>query len=141
MNALVFAAIAAVFGGLLEVFRRIGSPYVDQIFGAVIISLVGVIIGGAALIRKMIEHKQLYTGTKGLVFLTLAGAMVFFIDYFALKAYAKGLSVSVGGPIIIGGSMAVAALVGLLLGESVTAIKIISLFLLILGAVLLGYYG
>jgi multidrug transporter EmrE-like cation transporter len=58
-----------------------------------------------------------------------------------LKSYGTGLTVSVAGPIIIGGSIAVAAIIGLFLGESLTLMKVLGLILVIGGASILAMHG
>jgi len=55
-----------------------------------------------------------------------------------LKAYGSGLAVSIWGPIIIGGSIAVAAVIGFFMGESVTVSKLSGLALVILGSAILA---
>ena len=71
----------------------------------------------------------------------LAGVSAFLLDLFALQAYSKGLTISVGGPIIIGGSIAIATIAGFLMGDSITALKVFGLLLLMSGAVLLASVG
>jgi transporter family protein len=94
-------------------------------------------LGGLVfLIQKRPEH--LITNGRGLVYVSLAGLSAFLIDYFALKTYASGLSVTVGGPIIIGGSIAVATLIGFIIGDSITGFKILGLLLLVAGATILA---
>lgn len=63
------------------------------------------------------------------------------IDYFALKAYSSGISISVVGPIIIGGSIAVASIIGFFLGDSVTLLKILGLLLVVGGSAILVSFG
>ena len=64
--------------------------------------------------------------------------MALALDYFVLKAYGSGLAVSIAGPIIIGGSIAVATIIGFFMGESVSTIKILGLVLVVVGASLLS---
>lgn len=71
----------------------------------------------------------------------IAGILAFFIDFFALKAYAGGLPLTIGGPLIIGGSMAVATTIGFILGDVVTLTKLLALLLLFVGAILLAAAG
>lgn len=78
---------------------------------------------------------------KGIVFVVLAGIAAFFIDFLALSAYSKGLSVSVGGPIIIGGSIALATIIGFFMGDSISLLKIVALILIISGSGILAYFG
>lgn len=76
--------------------------------------------------------------TKGIVFAMLAGISAIIIDYFALKAYGTNLSISIVGPIIMGGSIAVAVVLGFFIGESISIIKLLGIFLIIAGTVILS---
>jgi len=68
----------------------------------------------------------------------LAGAAAFSMDFLGLTAYSRGLQITVGGPIIIGGSIAVATLLGFSLGEPATITKVIAIVLIVVGAALLA---
>jgi len=48
----------------------------------------------------------------------LAGLSVLLADFFILKAYKQGVQISIGGPIIIGGSIVVVTLMGFFLGRA-----------------------
>lgn len=136
MNPLWLILIAAVGLGIFEISRRLVSSYVNPVFGAVAISLVATLLGGAFLIQGF-RKGQLFTSSKGIWLLVLGGSAVFLVDYLVLKAYSKGLPVTVGSPILIGGSIAVVAVIGFLMGESITFYKVGGLVLIILGSVLL----
>ena len=138
MNPVYLAILAAVSFGLWTVFHKIASPYINQIFGAIIVSFVAVIVGLIVLLPRF-KHIQLMSDWKGILFVALAGIAAFFIDYLALSAYGKGLPVSVGGPIIIGGSIALASIIGFFMGESVSLLKIVALILIIGGSGILAY--
>jgi len=140
MNPVIFAILAAASFGLWTVFHKLASPYINQIFGAILVSLTAAIFGGIIFLFNM-KGIQLFSDIRGIIFVVLAGIAAFFIDYLALQAYSKGLSLTVGGPIIIGGSMAVAVMIGLLLGEPLTAIKILGIILIVIGGIVLATLG
>lgn len=137
---IIFAIIAAVAFGTWTVFHQQAADKIDYLVGAIIISLTAVILGLIILLPR-IKSVTLFSNSKGLMFAVLAGVCALAIDYFALKSYGTGLAVSVAGPIIIGGSIAVAAIIGLFLGESLTLIKLLGLILVIGGASILAVYG
>ena len=93
---------------------------------------------GLILLLPNIKTTTLFSNPKGILFAVLAGICALVIDYFALKAYGSGLAISIAGPIIIGGSIVVAVLIGFFLGESITLIKIIGLAFVIVGAGILS---
>jgi uncharacterized membrane protein len=124
---IIFAIIAAVTFGLWTVFHDQASAKIDALFGAILVSFTAVFLGLILLLPK-IKTATLFTDKSGIYFAILAGICALALDYFAIKTYASGLEVSVGGPIIIGGSIAVASLVGFLfLGESVTLMKAVGI--------------
>lgn len=137
MNPIAFAILAAVAFGAWTVFHKLASPYINQVFGAIIVSLTAVILGSFFLLPNL-KQTQLFTNSKGITFLILAGVCAFFIDFFALQAYSKGLALTTGGPIIIGGSIAIATVIGFFFGDSVTTLKLVALALLVSGAALLA---
>ncbi len=134
---IIFAIIAAVAFGIWTVFHQQASSKINYLFGAIIVSLTAVILGLIFLLPR-IKSVTLFSNPKGILFAVLAGVCALAIDYFALRAYGSGLGISVAGPIIIGGSIAIAASVGFFLGESVTLLKILGLLFVIAGSGILA---
>lgn len=137
MSPIIFAILAAAAFGFWTVFHKFASSYVDQVFGAVFISVVAVCAGLLVLVPRLKEI-QLVSDSKGIYFLVGAGVCAFLLDFFVLQAYSRGLSISVGGPIIIGGSIAIAAVAGFMLGDSITWDKLAGIVLVLAGAVILS---
>lgn len=137
MSAIIFAVLAAIAFGFWTVFHKLASTHIDQVFGAIVVSFSAVILGAIVLIPRL-KSAQLVSDSKGIYFLIAAGICAFLIDYFALTAYSKGLPINIGGPIIIGGSIAVVAVIGFVLGDPVTIPKLIGLGLLLSGAIVLS---
>jgi len=75
---------------------------------------------------------------KGLLFLALLGVAAFCTDYFALRMFASDFPLSVGGPILIGGSVALASIIGFFLGETITIQAVAGVVLVTIGAALLS---
>lgn len=141
MNLGIIYAITAAFAfGFWTVFHQQAADKIHNLFGAIIISLTAVIIGLVFLLPK-IKSTTLYTDPKGILFAVLSGVCALLIDYFALKAYGSKLPISIVGPIIISGSIAIATFVGFFLGESVTTMKVFGLFLIIAGSGILSALG
>lgn len=139
-SGIIFAIVAAIAFGAWTIFHKQASDNINSLFGAIIISLTAVIIGALILIPQL-HSTTFVTNYKGIVFAVLAGLCALAIDYFALKAYGSGLAISVAGPVIIGGSIAVASTIGFFLGESITYAKIIGLLLVIIGSGVLSRYS
>lgn len=140
MNPITFAVLGALSFGLWTVFHKLASPYINQVFGAIVVSATAVAAGLVVLLPRL-KQTELFTDYRGIVFLIFTGILAFFIDFFVLKAYSGGLPVTIGGPIIIGGSIAVASVIGVLLGDAITPLKLLALLLLFIGASLLAYVG
>lgn len=134
---IIFATLGAIAFGLWTVFHDKASTQINAVFGAIIVSFTAVILGLFFLVPQL-KTATSTANPKGIIFAVLAGLCAFGIDYFALKTYGSGIPISVGAPIIIGGSIAVASVIGFFLGESITLPKILGLILVIVGAVVLS---
>ncbi len=139
-SGIIFATIAAIAFGFWTVLHQQAADKINYLFGAIIVSLTAVIVGLIFLLPN-IKTTNLFSNPKGILFLVLAGICALAIDYFALKAYGSGLAISITGPIIIGGSIAVAVLIGFFLGESITLVKIVGLLFVIIGSGILATVG
>lgn len=136
---LVFAVSAAVFLGLYNVFIKVSAGHIHQIAGAVILQVVAVVIGASALLYLKANQTAIPVSSKGIIFAVLAGLSVGLAEILSFYLFSKNTEASKGIPFIIGGSIVVAALVGIFfLKESVTPHKIIALTLIIAGTVLLA---
>lgn len=93
---ITFAIIAAIAFGIWTVFHQQASDKINYLFGAIIVSFTAVVVGLVFLLPK-IKSTTLFSNPKGILFAVLAGVCALAIDYFALKAYGSGLSVSVAG--------------------------------------------
>ncbi len=138
---IMYALLGALVFGLWTVFHQQASKNINNLFGAIIVSITAVIVGGAILFLSKTHQSTLIQNPKGILFAILAGICALGIDYFALKSYSSGLQISLSGPIIIGGSIAIASTIGFFLGDSVTLIKILGLVLIIAGSALLAAQG
>ncbi len=139
-SGILFAIIAAISFGVWTVFHQQAANKIDYLVGAIIISLTAVVLGLIFLLPK-IKSTALFSNPKGILFAVFAGVCALAIDFFALKAYGSGLAVSVAGPIIIGGSIAIATMIGLFMGESLTLMKVLGLIFVIAGASILAAFG
>ncbi len=139
-EGVLFAIVAAITFGMWTVFHQKASAQIDSLVGAIIVSLTAVVAGVIILLPR-IKSTVFYANPRGILFAVLAGLCALTIDIFALKAYGSGLQVSVGGPIIIAGSVAVASLIGFFLGDSISVMKIIGLILVIAGSAILSIFS
>ncbi len=138
MAPVVFATLASVSMGLWVVFNKVAAGYVNQLLGAILLSVTAVAIGGTVFLLRGPQAARLVTNPKGIIFVALAGAAAFSMDFLGLTAYSRGLPITVGGPVIIGGGIAVATLLGFSLGEPVSVAKVTAVVLIVIGAALLA---
>ena len=140
VNPVTLAILAAFSFGLWTVFHKLASSYVNQIFGAILVSFTAVIFGALVFLTQT-KGVKLFTDPRGIIFIILAGICAFFIDFLALQAYSKGLPLTIGGPIIIGGSMAIAVAIGFIMGEPLNFAKIAGIMFIIVGGAILAIYA
>ena len=133
----VLAVLVAVSAALYAVFARSAAQRVDSLFGAIVISSTALIIEIVLLLPRL-GHVRLYTQSRGIAFAMLAGLCAIGIDYLSLRAYGSGLRVSVGAPIIVGGSIALATAAGVALGEPIDLVKAGGVTLVLAGAIVLA---
>ena len=136
MSAVFYAVIAAVATGFYSYFQRLASPHVNQLFGALVVSAAALTIAALFLVFHL-GKTRLYTNPAGMWCLLAAGAAAFSIDYFTLQAYSRGLPISVGAPIGIAGGVATAVVIGLLIGEQLSVVKLAGIVLVVIGSIVL----
>ena len=68
----------------------------------------------------------------------LGGLCVLSADILALRAYGKGIPISIAGPIMVGGSIVVVSIAGLVLGEKISLIKALAIIMIIAGSTTLA---
>jgi drug/metabolite transporter (DMT)-like permease len=137
MDKIAFALIAALAAGSYSVLARATAGAVHQAFGALFIALTAAAISALVLFFTF-NTRALYYDAAILPWLALIGLAAFFVDYFTLLAYSRGLSVSVGNTLLVGVSIATASVVGLAIGEQITALKLVGIALVTVGSIILG---
>jgi bacterial/archaeal transporter family protein len=129
-------ACAALFG-VWNVLHAAASRHINSVLGAAIVAVAS-LVPAAIFSVRLLSSGPVQLSRAGIGFACLAGLCAFFIDYLALRAFSSGLEVSVGGPIIIGGGIMIVTLIGILLGDAVTPMKLLGVALVIVGVSLLA---
>lgn len=138
MNWLYYAIMTAVFYGAYNVFIKISSGHINQIVGAVILQIVAALLGGVLLLMMKISGTPLDISQKGIKFAVLAGIFVGLAEITSFYTFSKGVSASVGIPIIIGGSVFIGAILGIsFLKETLLPIHYLGIILIITGVIML----
>ena len=133
----VYILIAGVGSALWSLFVSRASTQVHPVVGTGLIELTGALLAFGVILIQRIDVPRGIT-PRGAGFLVLAGLSIFVLDYFAIRAYEQGLEISVGAPALAGGSVLLATVIGLALGEQVSLTKILGVILVVIGVVLLS---
>jgi len=134
---ILFVIIGALGTGLWNVFISSASRQMHPLLGALITELTA-FSAGALFFLPVLSGGFPKASFKAVIMCMLAGLSVLLADFFILKAYKQGVQISIGGPIIIGGSIVVVTLMGLFLGERMTLLKALSILMIVSGASILG---
>jgi len=138
MNWILLALFTAIFYGVYNFFIKVSAGYINQIAGAVILQAVATAVGGGILLFLKITNTPVAISNKGILYAVLAGVFVGLAEITSFFVFSKGVAVSTGVPIIIGGSVVFASILGILfLKETLTPIHLIAVILVIIGVVLL----
>lgn len=138
MNWIFLAVLSAFFFGAYNVFIKVSSSHINEIVGAVILQVVAAMVGGIILIALKASHSPMVITQRGIWFAVLAGVMVGLAEITSFFLFSKGISASIGIPIIIGGSIVVGTLLGLtFLKETLQPVHYVGTALIVIGVVLL----
>src|SRR3989338_4346402 len=139
MNWIFLAIMTAIFYGAYNVFIKVSSGHINQIVGAVILQIVAALVGGIILLIMKMTNSPLEISQKGVLFAVLAGIFVGLAEITSFFVFSKGVSASVGIPIIIGGSVLVGAVLGLtFLKETLNPIHYVAIAMVVLGVIILS---
>jgi len=134
---ILFVIIGALGTGLWNVFISSASRQMHPLLGALITELTA-FTAGALIFLPVLSSGFPKVSFRAVIMCMLAGLSVLLADFFILKAYKQGVQLSIGGPIIIGGSILVVTLVGVFMGERMTLLKALSILMIVSGASILG---
>ena len=131
--------MTAIFYGAYNVFIKVSSGHINQIVGAVILQIVAALVGGIILLIMKMTNSPLEISQKGVLFAVLAGIFVGLAEITSFFVFSKGVSASVGIPIIIGGSVLVGAVLGLtFLKETLNPIHYVAIAMVVVGVIILS---
>jgi transporter family protein len=136
-TSILYVIIGALGTGLWNVFISSASRQMHPLLGALITELTA-FTAGALIFLPVLSSGFPKVSFRAVIMCMLAGLSVLLADFFILKAYKQGVQISIGGPIIIGGSIVVVSRMGLFLGERMTLLKALSILMIVSGASILG---
>lgn len=134
-------ALAALMFGLYNVFMKASSAHIDAVLGAVVLQCVAALFGVAMLVgARRASDTPLHATSRGVWIAILAGVAIGIVEILTFYVFKRGVDVSVGNPIIVGGSLVVTTVVGaIVLGEPLNAVQIVAVVAILAGVVLLGW--
>ncbi len=139
MHWLLLAVISAIFFGAYNVFIKISSGHINQVVGALILQVVAAFVGGGIFIIFKMMNAPLEVSQKGIWFAVFAGLAIGLAEVASFFLFSKGVPVSVGMPIIVGGSMVFGTILGVFfLKETLSPIHYFAIAMTIAGAAILS---
>ena len=136
---LPLALLTALFLALYNFFIKLASNHLPAAVGAVVLQLVAAVLGALWLLRLKLQGQPLPLSTKGLGLAALAGLGVGLAEILTFIVFQRGVPASVGTPVIVGGSVLLTALLGmLLLREVLSGAQVAGLVLIVAGIGLLA---
>ena len=139
MNWLPLALLTALCLAFYNFFIKLASNHVPPAVGAVVLQLVAAALGAAWLLKLKLQGQPLAVSGKGLALAALAGVGVGLAEILTFVVFQRGVNSSVGTPVIVGGSVLLTALLGLvLLREGLTMAQAAGLLLVVVGIALLA---
>lgn len=139
MNWLPLALLTALCLALYNFFIKQASAHVPAAVGAVVLQLVAAGLGALWLLRLKLLGQPLPLSSKGLGLAALAGLGVGLAEILTFIIFQRGVAASVGTPVIVGGSVLLTAVLGLVvLREALSATQAAGLLLIVAGIALLA---
>lgn len=139
MNWLPLALLTALCLALYNVFIKLAAQHLPSAVGAVVLQVVAAALGAGWLLRLKLQGQPLPVSGRGLALAALAGLAVGLAEILTFVVFRRGVSSSVGTPVIVGGSVLLTALLGLgLLREGLTPAQAVGLLLVVAGIALLA---
>ncbi len=141
MNWWQLAACAAVGMALYNLFIKAAAGQIHQMVGAVVLQVVAALLG-AGLLLVLYLRGALPThlvSARGITLAALAGVSIGVAEILTFVVYGKGAPAAVGTPLIVGGSVLLTALLGVLvLRETLAWSQAPGLLLVVSGIALLA---
>ena len=139
INWLPLALLTALCLALYNFFIKLAANHLSPAVGAVVLQLVAAGLGAAWLLKLKLQGQPLALSGRGLGMAALAGLGVGLAEILTFVVFQRGVPASVGTPVIVGGSVLLTALLGLVvLREALSLPQLGGLVLIVAGIVLLA---
>ena len=139
MPWLLLALLTALCLAGYNFFIKLAADHISAAAGAVILQLVAAALGSAWLLVRHLQGHPLDISRKGAGLALLAGLGVGLAEILTFVVFSRGLPSSVGTPVIVGGSVLLTALLGLVvLRETLSWSQALGLVSIVVGIALLA---
>lgn len=139
MHWLLLALLTALCLAGYNFFIKLASAHISAAAGAVILQLVAAGLGAAWLLWLRLKGQPLELSSKGVGLAVLAGLGVGLAEILTFVVFSRGVSSSAGTPVIVGGSVLLTAVLGLVvLRESLSWSQGLGLLSIVVGIALLA---
>ena len=136
---LPLALLTALCLALYNFFIKLAADHLPPAVGAVVLQLVAAALGTAWLLKLKLQGQPLALSGRGLGLAALAGLGVGLAEILTFAVFQRGVPASVGTPVIVGGSVLLTAVLGLVvLCESLSGPQVGGLVLIVAGIALLA---
>ena len=136
---LPIALLTALCLALYNFFIKLSADELPPALGAVVLQLVAAGLGGIWLLKLKLQGQPLMGTPMGLGLAALAGLGVGLAEILTFVVFQRGVPSSVGTPVIVGGSVLLTAVLGLVvLRESLTLAQAGGLVCIVVGIALLA---
>lgn len=136
---LPLALLTALCLALYNFFIKLASGHLAPAVGAVVLQLVAAALGAAWLFKLKLQGQPVALNGTGLGLAALAGLGVGLAEILTFVVFQRGVPSSVGTPIIVGGSVLLTAVLGLVvLRESLSLAQSGGLLCIVVGIALLA---
>ncbi len=120
-------------------FIKLAADHISAAAGAVVLQLVAAALGGGWLLLLHLKGQPITLSARGLGLAALAGLGVGLAEILTFVVFSRGVPSSVGTPVIVGGSVLLTAVLGLLvLRETLSWAQVLGLLSIVGGIVLLA---
>lgn len=139
MQWLLLALLTALCLALYNFFIKLAADHVSAAAGAVILQLVAAGLGGLWLVWLRLKGQPLELSGKGVGLAMAAGVGVGLAEILTFVVFSRGVPSSVGTPVIVGGSVLLTAVLGLVvLRETLSWPQALGLVSIVVGIALLA---
>lgn len=138
---IVLITFAALMFGLYNVFIKLSAGHINAVLGAVVLQFVAAFLGLALLLYQQAGSSEPLAFNRAGIGLAIgAGLAIGLVEILTFIIYGRGVPVAVGNPLIVGGSLVVTTLVGVvLLKEGATVVQTGAVAMIILGVFALAW--